>query len=287
MKQRISRQLTITIILFTLCWGGYNAWAAVPVEQEASAISGTVYYVAPTGNNSNPGTESQPWRTIQKAANTLVAGDTVYIKAGTYRENVVTQNSGSAGNYIMYSANPGDTVTIDGTGITLPETTGLFDIANKNYIRVFGLRVMNAGPNRNNKGILIKRSSHIVIESNYIYNTGSAGIRVWQSDDITISNNEVEQACQNDSEEAISVEGTDVFQIRYNHVHHSEKEGIDAKNGSSNGKIFGNYVHHTDKVGIYVDAWETHTYNLEIFGNIAHSISASGLVLSYAVQFLC
>ena len=31
---------------------------------------GTVYYVAPTGDDSNPGTADQPWRTIQKAANT-------------------------------------------------------------------------------------------------------------------------------------------------------------------------------------------------------------------------
>lgn len=47
---------------------------------------GKIYYVAKNGNDSNPGTESQPWRTIQKAAETLVAGDTVYIKAGTYNE---------------------------------------------------------------------------------------------------------------------------------------------------------------------------------------------------------
>ena len=79
-----------------------------------SFASGTTYYVSPTGSDTDPGTESQPWKTIQKAADTLSAGDTVYIKAGTYQERVVPQNSGSAGIYITYSAYSGDTVTIDG-----------------------------------------------------------------------------------------------------------------------------------------------------------------------------
>ena len=58
-------------------------------------VYGTTYYVAKTGSDSNPGTEAQPWLTIQKAANTMVAGDTVYIKQGTYTEQVIPQNSGS------------------------------------------------------------------------------------------------------------------------------------------------------------------------------------------------
>jgi len=40
----------------------------------------TTYYVAKTGNDANSGrTEAEAWRTIQKAANTMVEGDTVYI----------------------------------------------------------------------------------------------------------------------------------------------------------------------------------------------------------------
>lgn len=51
-------------------------------------FSGT-YYVAVNGNDSNLGTENQPWKTIQKAANTLTAGDVVYIKAGIYHERII------------------------------------------------------------------------------------------------------------------------------------------------------------------------------------------------------
>ncbi|GAJ17547.1 unnamed protein product, partial [marine sediment metagenome] len=49
---------------------------------------GVTYYVTMSGSDANPGTEAQPWRTIQKAAATLIAADTVYVKVGTYNEKV-------------------------------------------------------------------------------------------------------------------------------------------------------------------------------------------------------
>ena len=47
------------------------------------------YYVATSGNNSNPGTSSQPWRTIAYAVSKMVAGDTTYVRGGTYREGLM------------------------------------------------------------------------------------------------------------------------------------------------------------------------------------------------------
>jgi hypothetical protein len=50
------------------------------------------HFIAPTGNDANPGTLVAPWRTLQKAADTMVAGDTAFIRAGTYRETVTPQS---------------------------------------------------------------------------------------------------------------------------------------------------------------------------------------------------
>ncbi len=47
------------------------------------------YYVATTGNNSNPGTSSQPWRTVVYATSKMVAGDTTYVKGGMYNEGAI------------------------------------------------------------------------------------------------------------------------------------------------------------------------------------------------------
>ena len=78
--------------------------------------TGAVYYVAPSGNDSHPGTLSWPWRTIGKAAATLIAGQTVYIRHGVYKEYLVLSRSGNASNRISFVAYPGETPVIDGSG---------------------------------------------------------------------------------------------------------------------------------------------------------------------------
>jgi parallel beta-helix repeat protein len=272
-RQWSPRGLIGAAVLLLLLWGGHNAMATTADWGKPSRSSGTVYYVAPTGSDWNPGTEDKPWQTIQKAADTLVTGDTVYVKAGTYHERVQPQNSGSADNYITYAAYPGDTVTIDGTGVNVPDWGGLFDITDRSYIRVSGLRIMNAGPGPHNPGILVDLSSYVIIENNYVYNSSDSGIGVWDSEQVIVDRNEVVAACYDGYNESISIGGTDGFEVRYNHVHDGQKEGIDAKDGSRNGEVYGNHVHDMDAVGIYVDAWDKHTYSIEIFGNVVYDIA--------------
>ncbi len=269
------RWLIGAVVLLPLLWGGRDALARATNRQGPPTSSGTVYYVAPTGSDSNPGTEAKPWRTVQKAADTLVAGDTVYVKAGTYHERVQPQNSGSADNTITYAAYPGDTVTIDGTGVNVPDWGGLFYVADRSYIRVSGLRIVNAGPGPHNPGILVELSSYVIIENNTVYNSSDSGIGVWDSEQVVVAHNEVVGACYDGYNESISIGGTDGFEVRYNHVHDGQKEGIDAKDGSRNGKVYGNHVHSMDAVGIYVDAWDKHTYNIEVFGNVVHDIASN------------
>ena len=46
------------------------------------------FYVSPTGSNSNPGTASQPFLTIQRATNVMEAGDVCHIGEGRYCETI-------------------------------------------------------------------------------------------------------------------------------------------------------------------------------------------------------
>jgi hypothetical protein len=58
-------------------------------------------------------------------------------------------------------------------------------------------------------------------------------------------------------------------------------EGIDAKDGSANGKVYGNLVHSLPaRLGIYVDAWDKHTYNIDVYQNIVHNCGADGFALA-------
>ena len=98
------------------------------------------FYVAPNGVDSNPGTLSQPWATIAKANQTLAAGDTVFIRAGTYHEQINPVNSGSPGNRIVFTAYQGEPVVIDGT----PDNLEIVTIYTS-YVDVDGFTIRNQG----------------------------------------------------------------------------------------------------------------------------------------------
>src|SRR4051794_14334904 len=92
-----------------------------PKKAESALINlatGKVYYVSTSGSNSNPGTQASPWLTIQHAAESVKAGGTVYIRKGVYNEAVTPPVSGSAAaGSITFQSYPGETATIDGTGL--------------------------------------------------------------------------------------------------------------------------------------------------------------------------
>ncbi len=72
------------------------------------------YYVAVNGDNKNPGTFTQPWKTISKAASMLNAGDTVLIHGGIYRESIVSARSGTPSSFITYKNYPNEEVIVEG-----------------------------------------------------------------------------------------------------------------------------------------------------------------------------
>lgn len=80
---------------------------------------GAEYFVATTGSDANAGTQSAPFKTIQAAADRMVAGDTCYIRAGTYRETAIPTNSGSAGAPITFAAYGNEKVVVSGTDVIL------------------------------------------------------------------------------------------------------------------------------------------------------------------------
>lgn len=138
----------------------------------------TTYYVATNGDNTNNGTSiSTPWRTIQYGVSHISAGDTLYIRGGTYVEvvSVPDSASGTAGAHTTIAAYSGETPIIDGqyaipgganhgslqqaidagfvqyvgpnyryvpTGATVYPTSNspLFDV-NGNYIDIIGLTI--------------------------------------------------------------------------------------------------------------------------------------------------
>ena len=73
----------------------------------SNAAAGNTYYVSLSGSDSNPGTQSQPFRTIQHAADVAQPGNRILVKAGTYYERIALKNSGRAGSPIVIEGERG------------------------------------------------------------------------------------------------------------------------------------------------------------------------------------
>ena len=79
-----------------------------------------IYYVSSRGNDSSSGTKDRPFKTINHAAQIAVAGDTVRVFGGVYRETVVPQNGGTSDDCrIVYEAVAGETPIIKGSEVVI------------------------------------------------------------------------------------------------------------------------------------------------------------------------
>jgi len=252
----------------------------------AAPLGATIYFVDrnhPAASDANPGTAALPWRTIQHAADVLVAGDTVWVRAGSYPERVVPQASGTAAAPIAYLAFPGEVVTIDGSGIALAPFEALVELAAVSNIRFSGFGVRNAGPTTTSVGIGIFDADRIVVERCSVRQTASSGIQSWSSTNVVIAGNEVTQALTagaTSENEIITIGETTGFEVRDNHVWNPgavRGEGIDAKDGSSYGVVHHNHVHEVRGVGIYVDAWDKPTHDIVVHSNLVHDVDGDGL----------
>jgi hypothetical protein len=74
------------------------------------------FFVATTGNDSNPGTEVSPWATIGHAATQATAGDVVVVSGGTYHESDIAMSAdGTPTDPITFVNKTGETPIIDGS----------------------------------------------------------------------------------------------------------------------------------------------------------------------------
>lgn len=196
----------------------------------AFLANATEYYVSTSGNDGNPGTLSQPWKTIGKATSTMYAGDTVYIRGGTYNERIVPVRSGTSGNKITYrnyqdevavirgEANVQTIVTISGKnhividGLTIKHqnTAGWKDRyflvtigGGSSYNEIRNSRIIRDGDplqlyanNMKERGIQVSSGSHNLIEDNYIRGVNIGVLLARGSSYSTVRNNTITETGQ-------------------------------------------------------------------------------------------
>lgn len=244
---------------------------AQSVPQEPS------YYVAKRDcSDHGPGSALQPFCSIQRGVDKLRAGDTLQIGSGKYRGRVTVSRSGVAGAPIVVSGAPGSRVVIDGRCRSFPcpeprfpnaddiEPHGIV-INDKDHVTLRNLTVRNVLMN----GISADDTTGLTIEGVTVTRTGMSGINVYDSTGIAIRNSGVTRSNLGirrrnggfmDDEESITIVNSRDFDIAYNDLHDSLKEGIDIKVGSRGGAVHHNEVTRMCAVGIYLN--EAHDVNV-------------------------
>lgn len=134
------------------------------------------YYVATSGNNSNPGTSSQPWRTVAYAASKMVAGDTTYVKGGTYQEGVIRfGRSGTSSAPIKLLNAPGEFPVINFINKSQYHRILIQNSASYNkpigWITIEGFELRNG-----HDGIKYYNLHDSIIRRNWIHHNGFQGI---------------------------------------------------------------------------------------------------------------
>lgn len=237
--------------------------------------SGKVYYVASDGDDSNPGTLDSPWRTIQKAADTLVAGETALVRKGVYEEFVTIRSSGSESRgYMIFQAYPGERPVIDGSNLDIESgESALVQILSANYIVFDGFEVRNLFSSSSSQypaGIRVQDGgSNIHILNNDVHHIenrsedGNAhGIHIYGNairplKQVRVSGNRVHHLILGSSESLTLSGNIDGFTVDQNVVHDNNNIGIDiagfygacsrpCTDQARNGVVSGNTVYNID-----------------------------------------
>lgn len=146
-------------------------------------LGAATYYVATSGNDLNPGTLNEPWRTIQHASETMLPGDTANIQSGDYGERVSSIRDGQPGSPIIFQTS-GNVRT---GGFTLKHS----------YITIDGFEFDASGvPLYQGVVALNTGANNAVISNNSITSPGENLYGIWVNhsaspypEDVTISNN--------------------------------------------------------------------------------------------------
>jgi parallel beta-helix repeat protein len=233
----------------------------------ASATPSVLYVdnTNPSCSDTGPGSQSTPYCTLTKAAQTAQGGQTVQVVAGTYSEQATVKYSGSAGSPVVFSAAPGVTVTGAANG---------FKVSGKSYVTIQGFTVTST----TSYGIYVTGSTNVTVSNNTVSNTGAAGIYVTgASANVTVSGNTVSGSATY----GIYDNGSPNSTISNNTVSGTTSYGIQAAS-TSNVTISGNNVSQSGhrvsgetKYGIKLTAM---TGSL-VSGNVSHDNSEAGVFL--------
>jgi hypothetical protein len=163
--------------------------AAVAVALALFAGSGraATYYVAPHGDDANPGSKSRPFATWQKGHDVAVAGDVIYLRGGIYRVSGFRRQGvdmrgrhGKPGAPIRMWAYPGERPVLDCRGLTYD--SGMYGLLlEENWWHLRGLTIRGVpevNAESNSAGMVAENVSHCIFENMEFSHNGGPGFGI-------------------------------------------------------------------------------------------------------------
>lgn len=148
--------------------------------------SAETWHVSPSGNDAAAGTSAAPWRTLQRAATAVTAGDTVNIQPGTYAGFRVTAQGTQAAPIAFVGQ--GD-VRIDGAATANRDAVLVEGGA---WIRIEGLTVTGAA----RAGIAALDCHHVTVRGNKVDANRKWGVFSAFCDDLVVEDNEASRSVE-------------------------------------------------------------------------------------------
>jgi len=152
----------------------------------------TNYYVSASGKDSNNGkTIQDAWATLQKAADTMIGGDTCFVADGTYNQDIKINRSGSESGALTFKS-------INKWGAKITSENYIFNIGESTekvgFITIDGFELV--APGTYGVGVHSKKGAHnITVRNCWAHDCGESGIGLQDGDYRILENN----VCNNNS----------------------------------------------------------------------------------------
>lgn len=241
----LAATVAATVLLIPAAAGSAAAAGTAPAALYVNNVSGA--NCSATG----PGTQAQPYCTVQQAADVAVAGQTVHI-TGYYPEAVVLTRSGTAGAPIVF-----DGGSSNFSSVTAPTVASgpAFALRHVHDVVIRNLDIGGQAPTV----VAVDRSKRVTVERNVF----GGGATSWQtqpflhitgkSADVTVDRNQFEQSYG----PTIGVDaGGSGVTIARNDISAAENGGIQVA-GTPNARIIGNTVVHSCNSAVSVTGLST------------------------------
>ena len=238
------------------------AGAAVVLDDtptvEFAWVLGDTYYVRATGTD--PGgctggtSPATAWATLAQAAGCVIAGDTVYVGAGTYVGSVELTASGTAADPIRFIADTEGLFTGDAGPVILDGAVAneTIHLNGADWNEIIGLTVLGASGAGPPCGGILVEGENAVIRDNIVYGN-QGGIYVNGVDSVAVESNQV-SGNAGASSDGIVISDADDAVVRNNLVYDNGRNGVLVDTGSSNALVENNTVYANGLDGIRFDA---------------------------------